>query len=65
MKKDTQHRKFTDDQIGCVGEFDAEDDICRNHCALKLRCLIEYHENQRMEFIEDIVTSNSAFVKIQ
>jgi len=53
-----------DDQVGCVGEYDAADDICAK-CALKLRCLIEYHQNVRMEFIEDIVASNSTFIKTQ
>ena len=53
-----------DDQVGCIGDYDAADDVCAK-CALKLRCLIEYHQNVRMEFIEDIVASNSAFIKTQ
>ena len=53
-----------DDQVGCVGDYDAADDVC-SKCALKLRCIIEYHQNVRMEFIEDIVASNSTFIKTQ
>ncbi|MBW1864609.1 MAG: hypothetical protein JRI64_02990 [Deltaproteobacteria bacterium] len=53
-----------DDQVGCVGDYDATDDVC-SKCALKLRCIIEYHQNVRMEFIEDIVASNSTFIKTQ
>ena len=53
-----------DDEVGCVGDYDASDHICAK-CALKLRCLIEYHQNVRMEFIEDIVASNSTFIKTQ
>lgn len=53
-----------DDQVGCIGDYDTTDEVCTK-CALKLRCLIEYHQNVRMEFIEDIVASNSTFIKIQ
>ena len=53
-----------DDQVGCVGDYDATDEVC-SKCALKLRCIIAYHQNVRMEFIEDIVASNSTFIKIQ
>ena len=65
MKKDASPKQPADDQIGCIGDFDATDDICMKHCALKLRCAIEYHQNQRLEVIEDIVASSSTFVKIQ
>lgn len=53
-----------DDQVGCIGDYDAADEVCAK-CALKLRCVIEYHQNVRMEFIEDIVASNSTFIKTQ
>jgi len=53
-----------DDQVGCIGDYDAADEVC-SKCALKLRCIIEYHQNVRMEFIEDIVASNSTFIKTQ
>ena len=53
-----------DDQVGCVGEYDTTDEVCAK-CALKLRCLIEYHQIVRMEFIEDIVASNNIFIKTQ
>ena len=53
-----------DDQLGCIGDYDAADEFCAK-CALRLRCVIEYHQNVRMEFIEDIVASNSTFIKTQ
>jgi hypothetical protein len=65
MKENVDHSQPADDQIGCIGEFDASDEICSKYCALKLRCAIEYHQNQRLEVIEDIVASSSTFVKIQ
>ena len=65
MNKTIPQTPLADDQLGCIGDFDATDDICKKYCALKLRCAIEYHQNARTEFIEDIVSSNSTFVKIQ
>jgi hypothetical protein len=64
MDKIIAELELLDDQVGCVGDYDASDDVCAK-CALKLRCLIEYHQNVRMEFIEDIVASNSTFIKTQ
>ena len=65
MNKAIPQTPLVDDQVGCIGEFDATDDICKKYCALKLKCAIEYHQNARLEVIEDIVASNSTFVKIQ
>ena len=64
MDKIITELELLDDQVGCIGDYDASDEVCLK-CALKLRCLIEYHQNVRMEFIEDIVASNSTFIKTQ
>ncbi len=64
MEKTITEVELLQDQVGCVGDYDATDEVC-SQCALKLRCIIEYHQNVRMEFIEDIVASNSTFIKIQ
>jgi len=64
MDKIFMETESLDDQVGCIGDYDAADEVCAK-CALKLRCVIEYHQNVRMEFIEDIVASNSTFIKTQ
>lgn len=64
MEKIFIETESLDDQVGCIGDYDAADEVCAK-CALKLRCVIEYHQNVRMEFIEDIVASNSTFIKTQ
>ena len=64
MEKTLTELEPLDDQVGCVGDYAAADEVC-SKCALKLRCIIEYHQNVRMEFIEDIVASNSTFIKTQ
>ena len=65
MQKRIVEIEGIDDQIGCVGEYDPADELCLKHCALKLRCLIEYNRNLRIEVIEDIVASNDTFIKTQ
>ena len=65
MTIDLDKEALLNDRLDCMGEFNREDDICRNHCALRLRCAIEHNQNSRLELIEDIMASNSTFIKIQ
>lgn len=53
------------DRLDCMGEFNREDHICRNLCALRLRCAIEHSQKARLELIEDIMASNSTFITFQ
>ena len=62
---DMDSEDILNDRLDCIGEFNREDDICRNHCALRLRCAIEHSQKTRLELIEDIMASNSTFFKIQ
>ena len=54
-----------DDHIGCFGDFNAEDRICREFCALRIRCVIESDQVARMEILEDLFYVEAANVKIQ
>ena len=65
MIYDMDNEALLNDRLDCMGEFNGEDEICRKHCALRLRCAIEHNQNARLELIEDIVASNSTFIKIQ
>jgi len=65
MENRLMELEMLDDQIGCIGEYDPEDEVCTKHCALKLRCVIAYNKNLRLEVIEDIVASNDAYIKTQ
>ena len=65
MIYDMDNEDLLNDRLDCMGEFNRGDDICRNHCALRLRCAIEHSQKARLELIEDIMASNSTFIKIQ
>ena len=34
-------RTSTTLRLGCFGHFRSEDRVCRNHCAIRIRCAIE------------------------
>ena len=54
-----------DDHLGCFGEFNRKDPICKKLCALNLRCAVEYEKYTRLELLEDLVISDSIYTIIQ
>lgn len=65
MKKDLNNKIPLDDHLGCFGDFNIEDPICKKFCALSLRCIIERDQNVRMEILEDLVSPDGMFIKTQ
>ena len=65
MRKELTDRLFLDDHLGCFGEFNREDPVCKKLCALKLRCAVEYEKFSRLELLEDLAVSDSMFTIIQ
>lgn len=51
--------------LGCFGNFNIEDNICRKFCALSLRCAIENDQNSRMELLEDLLSAENLNERIQ
>lgn len=51
--------------IGCFGEHDPEDPVCKRFCALRLRCAIEKDQNVRLELIEDLMSYDDLNLKLQ
>lgn len=65
MKKELNNKIPLDDHLGCFGDFNIEDPICKKFCALSLRCIIERDQNVRMEILEDLVSPDGMFLKTQ
>jgi len=65
MKTELKDISLLDDHLGCFGEFNSKDPICKKFCALNIRCAIDSNQNNLMEFLEDMVSSNEIFMKIQ
>jgi hypothetical protein len=58
-------QSLPDHLLGCFGEFQREEPICRTHCALRLRCAVESAHNMRMEILEEMVLSDGLNIKVQ
>jgi len=65
MKKELMNKISFDNHLGCFGNFNIDDQICRKLCALRLRCDIDRNKNTRMELLEDLICSSEMFIKIQ
>jgi len=65
MRLEKKTRALLDQHIGCFGEFNPEDRICRTYCALCLRCAIESDQATRMEILEDLLFSETTNAKLQ
>jgi len=51
--------------LGCFGEYQTGDAVCRKFCALRLRCAIEQDQNARLELIEDLISYEDTNIKLQ
>ena len=65
MKKECIDKTSLDDHLGCFGNFNPQDTICKKFCAISLRCAIDRDQNIRMELIEDLISSDCILTKIQ
>jgi hypothetical protein len=63
MLKNLNKNISLDDYVGCFGNFNRKNVICKRYCALNLRCAIENEQNVRMELLEDLVASDGLFLK--
>jgi hypothetical protein len=65
MKKKLTNNISSDDYLGCFGDFDINDTICKKYCSLRLRCSIERDQNTRLEILNDLVYSDAIPIKMQ
>jgi hypothetical protein len=65
MKKELMNQISLNDHLGCIGDFNIQDPICKKLCALNLRCSIESEKNTRIEFLEDLISYNGMLIKVQ
>jgi len=65
MKKKKIDDTLLDSHIGCFGRFRMEDPVCKSLCALRLRCSTEHEQNDRLELLEELVSSDTMYLKIQ
>ncbi len=64
MKKELMSKISFDDYLGCFGNFNIDDQVCKKLCALRLRCAVDHDKNTRMELLEDLISNSGMFNKI-
>lgn len=65
MKKELVDKFSLDDHVGCFGNFNLQDTVCKKLCALNLSCAINRNQNIQTEILEDLLSNNDMFIKIQ
>jgi len=55
MNKKNNRSLKLDDYVGCFGNFNRANSVCKKFCAVNIRCAIERDQNFRIELIEDLV----------
>ena len=65
MTKETSKELPLNKHLGCYGEFEITDSICRKQCAIRIRCAIESAQKQRLEMLEEMVSIEEYNFKLQ
>ena len=65
MRKELMRSVLLDNYLGCFGRFNLNDKVCKKFCALNLRCAIEQEQNARIELLDELVSDNSLYLKLQ
>ena len=65
MNKNLKKQLLLDKYLDCFENFDLSDPVCRKYCSLNVRCAIESDQKEKMEILEDIVSIDTVFSKLQ
>jgi len=65
MIKELVNQISLDDHLGCLGNFNIQDPLCKKLRALSLQCSIDRDKNARLELLEDLISYSDVFIKIQ
>jgi hypothetical protein len=52
----------TIEQSECFGDYDKNNPLCSNYCALRLRCAIEQDNDMRSELLDELFASEGTSV---
>ncbi len=54
-----------DIHLECFGEFQPEDRMCRQFCALRLRCVVARDRNFRLGLLEELISNEVMDLTVQ
>ena len=64
MKNNLNLQDPLDRYIGCFGEFNVEDPVCKRVCALRLRCAVDSAQKEQISLIDELFNSDELLVKL-
>jgi hypothetical protein len=64
MNVEPKMELLLDQYLDCFGRYRGSDPVCREKCAVSLRCSIERDQSERFEILEELVSAGDmpAFV---
>jgi len=65
MKKRGLRRSSATIPLGCFGSFQADDPICRQYCAIRIRCAIERDQAILLEVLEEPAVGDDQLLTFQ
>ncbi|MCW7753581.1 hypothetical protein OOT00_06205 [Desulfobotulus sp. H1] len=65
MKKRSSSQDRYDDTLECYARFRMNDRICREFCAVRLRCLIEQEQQLDAGFLDDFFVPEESPLRMQ
>ena len=65
MSRTINREQLLNRHLGCYGEFQLSDAICKKQCAIRIRCAIESEQKQRLEMLEELVSIEEYNFKLQ
>lgn len=64
MKKDAPAADHLHHRLQCFGEFNVLDSVCRQVCALRIRCAVEFAQQERMERLEELFSEDEVHARL-
>jgi hypothetical protein len=58
-------KRMNDDNIDCIGEFDANDKICKQKCPVNIICIITKNRQNQLDIYDEIISVDTSFLKMQ
>ena len=52
-------------RLGCFGNFRSQDRVCRNHCAIRIRCAVERDQKIVLEVMSEMNAGDDLPIKLQ
>jgi hypothetical protein len=65
IKKRILRRSSVTIPLGCFGSFQSNDPICRDYCAIRIRCAIERDQAILLEFLEESASGDDQLQTFQ